>query len=251
MTREQVEEILRSQPDPREGEYRPRPLPMTIEPARRAIPAAPPRYLQMAAAGVAGAVVALALIAAGSATGLFAPSPNAGNPQGLDLGWGRPCRSADFELRTEAWPNAPMAGGVLVIFEGRETADCVIDRGFYASVVAVDGEDLGAAAISLRDAVDVEPGMALQAGVYWSTYCGTAGGTVAAPVHPARPLTLSVGLMVDGGDLEGVKHSVPDARIQVETQSEIAPEPCLEEYPGSPFWLGLTGLETYPGPPPE
>lgn len=245
MTREQLEDLLRSQPDALEGEYRSRPLPMTIDAAHRVVSEPSAKPLQMVAAGVAGALVALALIVAGSAAGLFTPDLNAEDSAGVGSDVRRSCGSADFDLRTEEWPDAPMSGGVLVILEARQAADCEIDTGLYATVDDADGAGSVAAVVGLREAVNVEPGAAFQLGVYWSTYCGDAGGTVAAPDRPERPLTLSVGLMVSGGEDDGVPVSVPDTLIPVETSSEIAPEPCTQEYAGSPFWLGLDGLEPY------
>jgi len=51
---------------------------------------------------------------------------------------------------------------------------------------------------------------------------------------------------VSAGEDDGVPVSVPDTLVAVETSSEIAPEPCTQEFPGSPFWLGLDGPTRYP-----
>jgi hypothetical protein len=204
----------------------------------------------MVAAGAAGALTALALVAV-IGSGLFAPGRDTGGPTESNADPGRPCRSADFEVRTEAWPDAPMAGGVLVIFEARDSAWCVIDRGLNAVVADAGGQSLVESAVGVRGPYEVEPGTALQAGIYWSTYCGSAGGTVAAPEDPARPLKLSVAIAVRGDDLEGGEVTIADTLIPLDTPTEIAPGPCSEEFPGSPFWLAPTGFAPFPGPPPD
>lgn len=143
-----------------------------------------------------------------------------------------------------------MAGGVLVIFQATEGAWCHISHGMYTAVDGADGTGLVAVATTVREPIVVAPGMTWQSGVYWSTYCGSAGGTVAAPEQPARPLRLSVAPAIPGEPDDGVPVINADTLISVATAAEIAPEPCTDEQPGTPFWLGSTGLDPYPGPAP-
>lgn len=250
MTGDHLKNLLRSHADRREREYSPRPLPLTIEAVR--LSGAPRRVqqLQMVAAGVAGAVTALALVAV-IGSGIFATNGRTGGPTELNADPERPCRSADFEVRAEAWPDAPMAGGVLAIFEARDSTWCVIDRGFSALVADASDQVLVGSAVGVREPIQVKPGTAWQARIYWSTYCGSASGTVAAPEDPARPLTLSVAIGIRGDDLEGEEVTIVDTQIPLDTPTEIAPGPCSEEFPGSPFWLAPSGFAPYPGPPPD
>jgi hypothetical protein len=244
MNRDQLKRLLHTQADRYEAEYRGRPLPLTFDRPH----GGRPNVLPMIVSAAGGAVVALALVAVtGSAVfGLFREA-NAGlSPEASE----RQCRSADFTIRAEPWPNAPMAGGVLVIFQANEGAWCHINHGIYTIVRDANGANGVEVAQVLREAIPVAPGMTWQSGVYWSTYCGTAGGTVAAPEHPARPLQLSMAIAVPGEPLDGEPTITGDTLLPVATEAEIAPEPCADEQPGTPFWLGSTGLEPYPGPAP-
>lgn len=244
MNRDELKRLLHTEPDPYEAEYRGRPLPLVL--SRH--PAGRSKVLPIIASAAAGAAAALALVAiAGSAAlGLF-PEANAG--LGPEAGE-RPCGSADFTLRSEPWPDAPMAGGVLVIYQANEGAWCSINHGVVAAVEDANGVSLVEVAQAQREPIQVAPGTTWQNGVYWSTYCGTAGGTVAVDEHPARPLQLSMAIAVAVEPIDGVPNITGDTLLPVAVESEIAPEPCADDQPGTPFWLGSTGLEPYPGPAP-
>lgn len=243
MNREELKRRLQADEDRYEAEYRGRELPITLGGATRS------PTLAMAAAAVAGTLTTLALLAVTGAavSGLFSSSNTDQSPEGAD----RPCRSADFTVRSEPWPDAPMAGGVVVVLQANDGAWCHIEHGIYAAVSDANGDSAVEVAVGFREPIAVAPGQAWQSGVYWSTYCGSAGGTVAAPEHPVRPLQLSVGIAIDGEPIGGEATITGDTPLPVATDAEIAPEPCENEQLGGPFWLGLTGLAPYPGPAPS
>jgi hypothetical protein len=240
---DQLKRRLHTDPDPYEAAYRGRPLPVSLN-----APTPRSSLLSVAVTALAGAAAAVALMAVigTSGFGLFAKSDAGLGPEAGE----RPCRSSDFAVRSEPWAGAPMAGGVLVIFQANETAWCHIQHGIHASVLDATAASNAEAAVGLREPIVVAPGQAWQSGVYWSTYCGTAGGTVAAPEHPARPLQLSVAIAIEGEPMDGVPTVTGDTLLPVAIDGEIAPEPCDDDFPGTPFWLGLTGLDPYPGPAP-
>lgn len=244
MNRDELTQRLHTQRDRYEAEYRGRPLPLALDRPRggRA------NFVPMLASAAAGAAAALALVAiTGSAVfGLFRETSAGFGPEAAE----RPCGSADFTVRAEPWPDAPMAGGVLVLFEAGEGAWCHINYGIYAGVRDANEANGVEVAQVQREPIAVAPGQTWQSGVYWSTYCGSAGGTVAAPEHPARPLQLSVAIAVAGQSVDNEPTITADRLLPVTTDTEIAPEPCTDDQPGSPFWLGSTGLEPYPGPAP-
>lgn len=237
MNNEQLEDRLRSTPDPFERRYRPRPLPLTIE-AQRPSERRRADRLRVAGAGVVGAMTALLVVAVVGAytsgrdgVGLGAPGDAAG----------RSCQTSAFDIGVEPWPEAPMAGGVLLTFQAHDDVECVIDRGLYAMVTDASGTSLVASAVGVREPITVTPGSVWRAGVSWSTYCGTAGGTVAAPPSAARPLQLAVAFGV-AGETEGETGTFAGEIAPLEVTTEIAPEPCDEEFPGSPFVLLPTGV---------
>lgn len=242
MSHDELKRRLLSEADHYESEYQGRPLGLAHERDR-----ARPNVLTMGVSALAGAVLALTLV--GLVTGFLETHPNTDAGLAPEPG-DRPCRSADFSVRSEPWAGAPMAGGVLVIFQANETAWCHIQHGIHASVLDATAASFVEAAVGLREPIVVAPGQAWQSGVYWSTYCGTAGGTVAAPEHPARPLQLSVAIAVEGEPMDGMPTVTGDTLLPVAIDGEIAPEPCDDDLPGTPFWLGVTGLDRYPGPPP-
>lgn len=241
MNRDQLKRRLQAEADPYEAEYHGRALPLTLEPGRHRS-----GVFALTVSSLAGAVVAVAIM---SATGLFGAFDSRDSGLGPEAG-DRPCRSADFSVRSEPWADAPMAGGVLVIFQANEAAWCQIQHGIHASVLDATAASGVEVAVALREPIAVAPGQAWQAGVYWSTYCGTAGGTVAAPEHAARPLQLSVAIAIEGEPMDGEPTITGDTLLPVATDAEIAPEPCDDDLPGTPFWLGATGLDAYPGPAP-
>lgn len=245
MNHDQLKRRLHAETDHYEAEYRRRELPFALDARARGS-----RALPMAAAALAGAATALALVAVSEASvfGLFSNGNTGLGPEAAE----RPCRSADFSVRSEPWPSAPMAGGMLVIFQANETAWCTLRHGIYAMVSDANGDNsLVEVAMGLREPIAVAPGQAWQSGVYWSTYCGNASGTVTAPEHPARPLQLSMAMAIDGEPMDGEPTITGDTPLPVATEAEIAPEPCEDEQLGTPFWLGFTGLDPYPGPAPS
>lgn len=236
MNTEQLEDRLRSTPDPFERHYRPRPLLLTIETQR---PSERRRadHLRVAGAGLVGAATALLVVAVVGAytsgrdgVGLGAPGDAGGS-----------CQTSAFDISVEPWPEAPMAGGVLLTFRAHDDTDCVMDRGLYAMVTDANGTSLGASAVGVREPITVTPKSVWRAGVSWSTYCGTASGTVAAPPSAARPLQLAVAFGV-AGETEGETGTFAGEIAPLEVTTEIAPEPCDEEFPGSPFVLLPTGV---------
>jgi len=245
MNHDQLKRRLHADADPYEAAYRGRPLPLSLD-----APAPRSSVLPMATAALAGAVTALALMAV-TGTSVVGPFSNANTGLGPEAAE-RPCRSADFSVRSEPWADAPMAGGVLVIFQATETAWCHLQHGTYTIVSDANGANsIAEIAAVFPEPIAVAPGQAWQSGVYWSTYCGNAGGTVAAPEHAARPLRLSMAIAIQGEPMDGEQIITADTLLPVATDAEIAPEPCEDDQPGTPFWLGSTGLDPYPGPAPS
>jgi hypothetical protein len=236
-----LEDALRSQADPHEAEYRATPLPRHIEEARATLTERPPALLHLALAAAAGAMATL-VVAGGISVGagLLDGSRNAGGP--VDTDALRPCRSADFTVRSEPWPDAPMAGGVRVILTAGDTVECVISHGYAASVTDANGQHGVFSFLGMMEPIHVRPGSAWQAGISWSTYCGSGGGRVAVPEEPVRPLKLAIGIGIAAGEQDGVPVTTSDTPIPVETHTEIAPSPCTDDPISAPFWLQLTGL---------
>jgi hypothetical protein len=232
MNNQQVKNQLRAAHDPFERDYRPRPLPLTIEAQRRRQPRLAD-HLRVAGAGLAGAATALLAVAVVGAytsgrdgVSLGAPGDTAGGS----------CQTSAFDIGVEPWAEAPMAGGVLLTFQAHSDTDCVIDRGLHAMVFDANGTALVESAVGVRETITVTPGSVWRAGVSWSSYCGTAGDTVAAPPSAARPLQLAAAFGV-AGEIEGEEVTLGGEIAPLEVAGEVAPEPCDEQFPGSPFIL--------------
>lgn len=243
MNRNELANMLRSEADATEGEYQPRPLPLTVGATDVGSSAARVGYLRMAMAAAAGgaAVLVLSAIVGWPPGSNREPITAANDPN-------RPCRIADFDVRSEPWPDAPAAGGVLIVFTARESVPCVLDQGLHVSAADANGRALIEVAVMNRDPVAVEAGTAWQAGIAWSTYCRAPGSGPGFPEDPPRPIILSVTLGVTvGSDADGVPITTGDALVAVDPHGDVLPQPCAVGDQALGAWLTPTGLVPHPG----
>jgi hypothetical protein len=246
MTNQRLEDQLRTEPDPLERGYAPRPLPASASEARELIGARRPRrgsapWLAVAAVAAAAAIA----MAAGSwldgdgrpgigADGSQSPdsttsaAPTASAPASAG---GAPCRSADFAVSSDAWDAGAGSRGTTVVFRVVDSvAGCRLGGALAGRITDGTGSVLVEAQSDSMPATTVTGGTQLEIGVAWSNWCGP---------EPARPLEVSVTL---AGDDAAIPLVPPPG-------TEILVPPCMGA--GQDSALSITGFQPSSRPPPE